>query len=328
MRPTPRAAASEHTGLEKRSDFACGVAPPPSEDCAGTMKELRILKPISKLENLAVLDPLIDVTRKLVLTLVKPRALEDLLHGVPFGHPIHPVLVLVPTGAWASVAVLDLLPGNERAARILVATGVLSALPTAVTGEADWARLHPQQMRVGIVHAATNLTAVSLYSASWLARRAGNEGLGKLLAFAGFAAVGTGGYLGGHLAYRQASGVNHTEDVPHRFPSGWQELAPLAALPEGELVRRVVEGQPLLVHRTGGTVQVLSDVCSHLSGPLHEGQLTIEPGEGACVTCPWHGSTFSLGNGEVLHGPATSPQPVFETRVTGERVEVLLPNAD
>jgi nitrite reductase/ring-hydroxylating ferredoxin subunit/uncharacterized membrane protein len=292
------------------------------------MKELRILKPIAKLENVQALDPLVDVTKRIVLTLVKPRALEDLLHGVPFGHPIHPMLVLVPTGAWASAAVLDLLPGNERAARILVGTGVLSALPTALTGESDWARLHPQQQRVGIVHAAMNLTAVSLYSASWLARRAGNEGLGKLLAFAGFGAVGAGGYLGGHLAYRQAAGVNHTEDVPHRFPSGWQQLAPLADLPEGELTHRVVQGQPLLVHRAGPTVQVLSDVCSHLSGPLHEGQLTIEPGDGACVTCPWHGSTFSLANGEVLQGPATAPQPVFETRVTGETVEVLLPGAD
>lgn len=292
------------------------------------MKELRILKPIARLENVQALDPLVDVTKRIVLTLVKPRALEDLLHGVPFGHPIHPMLVLVPTGAWASAAVLDLLPGNERAARILVGTGVLSALPTALTGETDWARLHPQQMRVGIVHAALNVTAVSLYGASWLARRAGKEGLGKLLAFAGFGAVGAGGYLGGHLAYRQASGVNHTEDVPHRFPSGWQQLAPLADLPEGELTRAVVQGQPLLVHRTGSAVQVLSDVCSHLSGPLHEGQLTIEPGEGACVTCPWHGSTFSLGNGEVLQGPATAPQPVFETRVTGGTVEVLLPGAD
>ncbi|MCU1475022.1 DUF2231 domain-containing protein [Amnibacterium sp.] len=291
------------------------------------MKEFRILKPIAKLENVEALDPLIEVSRKIVLAVVKPRAVEDLLHGVPFGHPIHPMLVLVPTGAWASAAVLDLLPGNERAARILVGTGVLSALPTALTGETDWARLHQQQMRVGMVHAALNIAAVSLYSASWLARRSGNQSLGKLLAFAGFGAVGAGGYLGGHLAYRQASGANHTEDVPHRFPSGWQELGPLVDLPEGALVRKVVRGQSLLVHRTGTEVQVLSNVCSHLSGPLHQGELTMEPGEGSCVTCPWHQSVFSLANGEVVHGPATSPQPVFETRVTGETVEVLLPNA-
>ena len=42
---------------------------------------------------------------------------------------------------------------------------------------------------------------------------------------------------------------------------------------------------------------------------------------------PWHQSTFALRNGEVVHGPATAPQPAFETRVTGDLVEVLLPNA-
>jgi nitrite reductase/ring-hydroxylating ferredoxin subunit len=291
------------------------------------MKELRILKPIAKLEDVAALDPIVNVAKKIVLAVVKPRAVEDILHGVPFGHPVHPVLVLVPTGAWASVAVLDLVPGSERAARLLTGLGVLSALPTALTGETDWARLHIQQQRVGVVHAALNVTAVALYSGSWLARRSGSTGLGKLLAFAGFGAVTAGGYLGGHLSYRQASGANHTEDVPHRFPSGWQPLGPLEDLPERQLAERTVEGQPLLVFRRGRRVDVLSNVCSHLSGPLNEGTLGEDPADGPCVECPWHGSVFSLENGEVLQGPATSPQPVFKARVTGDVVEVLLPNA-
>lgn len=289
------------------------------------MKELRILKPIAKLEDLAVLDPVVNAVKKVVLAVVKPRALEDLLHGVPFGHPIHPVLVLVPTGAWASVAVLDLIPGSERAAKTLVGVGVLSAVPTALTGETDWSRLHIEQQRVGLVHAAFNATAIGLYTASWFARRRGDEGVGKLLAFAGFGVVTAGGYLGGHLSYRQSAGANHTESVPHRFPSGWQELGPIDDLPDGELARKVVKGQSLLVHRTGSSVQVLSNVCSHLSGPLHQGELTVEPGEGACVTCPWHQSVFSLETGEVVHGPATSPQPRFEARVSGGTVEVRLP---
>jgi nitrite reductase/ring-hydroxylating ferredoxin subunit len=291
------------------------------------MKELRILKPIAKLEDVAALDPIVHVAKKVVLAIVRPRAVEDLLHGTPFGHPIHPVLVLVPTGAWASVALLDLVPGSERAARLLVGMGVLSALPTALTGETDWSRLHLQQQRVGVVHAALNVTAVGLYSASWFARRGGKEGLGKLLAFAGFGAVGAGGYLGGHLSYRQSSGANHAESVPHRFPSGWQTLAALEDLPEQRLTERTVEGQPLLVLRRGGRVDVLSNVCTHLAGPLNEGTLDEAPKDGPCVTCPWHQSVFAIENGEVVHGPATSPLPVFETRLTGDVVEVRLPNA-
>jgi nitrite reductase/ring-hydroxylating ferredoxin subunit len=51
-----------------------------------------------------------------------------------------------------------------------------------------------------------------------------------------------------------------------------------------------------------------------------------EDGE-TCVVCPWHRSTFSLRTGEVVHGPATSPQPSFETRVVGGVVQVCLPGA-
>lgn len=293
------------------------------------MKELRFLRPVAKLENAEALDVIVNPVRKAVVGLLSTsRPVEDILHGTPIGHPLHPMLILVPAGAWLSAAVLDLLPGTERASRILIGTGLLAAAPTVASGEADWSRLHPQQQRVGIVHAAMNTTAIALYTASWLARRRGDHGIGKALGFAGAIAISAGGYLGGHLSYRQAAGANHAEDVPHRFPSGWQPLTSLAELPQGELIRREVAGLPLLVHRDGDTVNVLSNTCSHLSAPLDQGELSVDAADGPCVTCPWHASVFTLRTGEVVHGPATSPQPVFETRVSGETVEVLLPNAD
>src|SRR4051812_35804316 len=191
------------------------------------MRELRILKPIAKLENAAFLDPVVNAVKRVVDVVVQPQDLRDALHGVPLGHPLHPVLVLVPTGAWTSSTLLDLVPGGERAARILVGFGLLSAAPTVLAGVTDWSRLHEQQMRVGVVHATANVTAVTLYTASLLARRRGTVTAGKALGLLGYAAVTAGGYLGGHLSYRQASGANHTEEVPHRFPEGWQRLAGL-----------------------------------------------------------------------------------------------------
>jgi nitrite reductase/ring-hydroxylating ferredoxin subunit len=90
--------------------------------------------------------------------------------------------------------------------------------------------------------------------------------------------------------------------------------------------RRVLGGDnddvPLLVLRRGVEVTVLSDRCSHLSGPLHEGEL-----DDGCVVCPWHGSTFRLTDGSVRRGPATAPVPAFDTRVSSGRVEVRLPGA-
>lgn len=288
------------------------------------MRELRILKPITRLEDLTVLDPLVSRIHGVVDAVLKPRALEDVLHGVPAGHPLHPALVLVPAGTWISAAVLDLMPGTSRASRILIGTGVLAAAPAIAAGWADWARSRRPQQRVGLVHAVANETAWVLYAASWLARHRGNDGAGKALAYAGFGLVGFGGYLGGHLGYRQAVGANSADAVLQRFPAGWHVLGPLDGLPQGEPVRVEVAGEPLLVVRRGARVDVLADVSTHLGEPLSDGVLT-DPGHSAATITTTVGSVFDLATGEVVHGPATAPAIRFETRITGELVEVTLP---
>ena len=291
------------------------------------MKPLPALELVTRFEDAEWLDPLAKAVRKAVKKVIPARWARDVLHGVPIGHPVHPLAVQVPIGAWVSAGVLDAVPGGEKAARLLIGVGTASVLPSALAGFTDWSQLHPQQQRVGLVHAAANVTATSLYIASLVQRARGSQGSAKALAYLGLATVSAGGFLGGHLTYRQAAGVNHSEEIPHRFPSGWHPLAPLAELPQGELHKREVAGIPLLVHRDGDTVDVLSDVCSHLSGPLHEGKIKDADGD-PCVVCPWHRSTFSLRTGEVKAGPATSRQPRFETRMNGDLVEVCLPGAD
>ncbi|MEV8000019.1 Rieske 2Fe-2S domain-containing protein [Pseudarthrobacter oxydans] len=305
------------------------------------MKPLPALELVTRLEDAEWLDPVAKKVRKVVKRAIRPKWARDVLHGVPIGHPVHPLAVQVPMGAWISAAVLDALPGNDKASALLIGVGTGAAVPSAVAGFTDWTQLHPQQQRVGLVHAAANITATGLYAASLVARARGSRGGGKVLAYLGLAVVGAGGFLGGHLTYRQAAGVNHSEEIPHRFPSGWQPLAALADLPDGKLHKIVVAEIPLLAYREGESVSVLSDVCSHLSGPLHEGKVkggrlqdrvdqNGGPGDGSdpCVVCPWHGSTFSLRTGEVQAGPATARQPLFETRVSGGLVEVCLPGAE
>ena len=79
---------------------------------------------------------------------------------------------------------------------------------------------------------------------------------------------------------------------------------------------------PVVVIRDGERVHVLADRCSHLSGPLSDGDY-----HDGCLTCPWHGSTFRVADGSVARGPATAPQPVFRTRVSGGIIQVCLPGA-
>ncbi|GAB3110050.1 hypothetical protein GCM10027160_09800 [Streptomyces calidiresistens] len=281
----------------------------------------RFLSAVDRLERYPGADRLIDsIGRRIRALPLGP--VRDVLHGKPIGHPAHPLLVQMPIGAWFSAGVLDLLPGEgrRRAARTLVGVGTVAAVPSAWAGWVDWAELHRQQKRVGLVHAAVNVAAVGVYATSWATRRAGRHTAGRALGWTGFALVGISGALGGHMAYRQASGANHAEEVPHLVGPGWHAIADVADLPVGEPVRRHVDGVPVVVVRESGTtVHVLAERCSHLAGPLSEG--TLEDG---CVRCPWHGSLFRLVDGWNVEGPATSPQPAFDSRIVDGRLEVRL----
>src|SRR2546423_6577553 len=165
---------------------------------------------VERIDNAAALDPAVKAVRNAVNSALPPGPLRDTLNGVWLGHPLHPLLTHVALGLWTGALVLDVVGGKKgrKAADRLIALGVLSAVPTAAAGLADWDDLDPPELRAGLVHAAANTTAVVLFSSSWVARKRGRRGRGFLLALAGSAATTVGGYLGGHLTYRLGAGVN------------------------------------------------------------------------------------------------------------------------
>ena len=99
----------------------------------------------------------------------------------------------------------------------------------------------------------------------------------------------------------------------------------MADLPDGWPVTRRLGYISLFVLRAGDDVHVLTDRCSHLAGPLHQGSIISDDSGETCVVCPWHGSTFRVADGSVVHGPATARQPSFETRVTDDGVLQVRP---
>ena len=170
-------------------------------------KPTAVVRATELIEEADALDPAIDRTREIVGAVLPPGPVRDVLNGAPLGHPAHPIAILVPVGAWISAAVLDFIPGQQKPARTLVGVGLLAVAPAAAAGIADWSILTRKQQRVGIVHWAANLTGVALYSASYLQRRRGKFVSGKVLGLLGLGVVSASGYLGGHLAYRQAANV-------------------------------------------------------------------------------------------------------------------------
>jgi nitrite reductase/ring-hydroxylating ferredoxin subunit len=275
----------------------------------------RPLKIAEDLEHAHVLDRPARGLTGIVLRFLPPGRLKDMLHGVPLGHPAHPPLTDVPVGCWMGAGLLDLIPGTDRASEALVAAGLVGAVPAALTGAADWSALHLEQQRVGLVHSLGTAAATGLFAASLVARLRGRKKGGKILSTAGLVALFGGTYLGGHLAFRLGAGASHAESITHLGPLGWHDLCPLDELPEGWPVHRSLGYISLFVLRYGEDVHVLADRCTHLDGPLHQGRM-VRVDDEICVICPWHGSTFRVSDGAVMHGPATGRQPAFETRLT------------
>lgn len=254
-------------------------------------------------------------------------AVKDLLHGTWMGHPLHPALTDVPVGAWTSALVLDAveeITGNRacgEAARAAIGIGLVGAIGAAVTGIADWQATGGKARNLGFAHGLLNVAATALYATSYAMR--GNNGrkkAGRGLSWAGFAVAMASAHIGGHLVFRNRLGVDHAQRG--EFPSGFTPVLPAAGLSEGQM-KRVDTGEGrVLLARCEGEVHAISEVCSHLGGPLAEGKLN-----GCEVECPWHGSVFSVKDGSVVHGPAAHPAARLEAREQNGQIEVRLRGA-
>lgn len=245
-----------------------------------------------------------------------PATIKDALYGTWMGHPLHPVMTDLPIGFWTSSAALD-AAGMHRGADLTLKLGTISALGTAVTGYAQWHDLQNLEAprRLGALHAMLNVAATACYGASWMLRSRGSRTPGIAFSTTGLAIVAVSGLLGGDLSYKLGIGVSR---VAFNDPEGeWTPVIAAADLEDGRLTRVENGDDPLVMLKDGDAIYAASVTCTHVGGPLDEGERS-----GTCVTCPWHGSEFDLRTGEVVHGPATSPLYAYETRVTGGQVEI------
>ena len=245
--------------------------------------------------------------------------ITNFLHGVWLGHSLHPALTDVPIGSWTAGLVFDLLGRNE-AADAAYAVGSLAALPTALAGTADWLEITDKQRRVGFVHAVINIGGLGLILLSLKERLSGHRRVAVVLSTTGYGLVSLAAWLGGELVYLLGAAVSHNAFEP--IATDFVVAADATGLVDGMLMAGCidVDGQavPLVLLKQGSDIMALSGVCSHAGGPLSEGNLL----NNNCVECPWHHSQFNMRDGSVHRGPATAPQPAYETRIRDGKIEV------
>jgi 3-phenylpropionate/trans-cinnamate dioxygenase ferredoxin subunit len=71
--------------------------------------------------------------------------------------------------------------------------------------------------------------------------------------------------------------------------------------------------------RVGAEIHAIGDRCSHAEASLAEGELfDVE------IECPRHGAAFDLHTGRPVSLPATNPVPVYQTRIEGGDLYLLL----
>ena len=270
-----------------------------------------------RLGELEQLDDLGEQLASAVKQALPAGPAKDVLSGTWLGHALHPLLTDVPIGTWTSAILLDLLGGEdaEDGADRLVGIGILASLPAIASGLSDWADTIGPDRRTGLVHACANSAALTLYGASFLARKSGRRGLGVTLGLLGGGAMGVGGWIGGHLSYGHGVGVNATTfEYP---PSEWTPVLAESDLAEGEPRQVDFGGVAALVTKIDGRISAISNSCTHRGGQLDGGEVS-----GGCVECPIHQSVFSLADGSVVRGPATAPQPTYDVRVKDGQVEL------
>jgi nitrite reductase/ring-hydroxylating ferredoxin subunit/uncharacterized membrane protein len=269
------------------------------------------------IENASQLDPVGDKLTAAIRKALPAGPLKDLLSGTWLGHALHPLLTDLPIGAWSSSLVLDFVGGRRArpAADRLIAFGILTAVPAALTGAADWGDTQTKDRRVGLVHAAANTAALLLYCGSLRARRRGNRIRGLGFSLLGTGALGAGGYLGGHLVFARGLGVDVT--VFEARPPDWVDVAAESDVVDGKPIAVAPAGVEILLARDGGNLLALADRCTHRGAPLHEGKQ-----HDGCIECPWHQSIFRLTDGAIIQGPATTPAPRYEVRARDGRIEV------
>jgi nitrite reductase/ring-hydroxylating ferredoxin subunit/uncharacterized membrane protein len=248
------------------------------------------------------------------------------LNGVWLGHPVHPPLASLATGALGTTVALDalsLLPG-ERTSEVVDASGlasralgvgILASVGAAVTGVTDWQHTHEEDRRVGLVHGLVNSAATALYAMSWWDRHRGRRLRGIALSTLGYGVTVAGSYLGGALVFESGIGIDQSGERLHT--TAWTPVLPASSL-NGKPVRVEVDGVGLVVCQTKpGEVSAFGEFCPHLAAPMADGW--VDRGR---LVCPWHGSRFALESGEVLRGPSAAPLPCYEARLVDGMIEV------
>jgi uncharacterized membrane protein len=136
------------------------------------------------------------------------------------GHPIHPMLIVIPLGLFIAAVVFDALylwqgkPAFAVVSYWNVAGGIIGGLLAAVFGLVDWLAIPSgtRAKRIGLLHGAGNVIVVGLFALALWIRSSGADATPTtnvfLIEVMALVLGAVAGWLGGELVDRLAVGVD------------------------------------------------------------------------------------------------------------------------
>ena len=102
--------------------------------------------------------------------------------------------------------------------------------------------------------------------------------------------------------------------------SPYVKVADTTGFEPGTVKHAEVDGTAIAVANVDGEYFAIESACTHVGGPLAEGEL-----EGSVLVCPWHGGRFDVRTGQVQRPPPRSSARTFAITVQGDEVFVEVP---
>lgn len=96
------------------------------------------------------------------------------------------------------------------------------------------------------------------------------------------------------------------------------KVAKVSEVPEGELKKVDVNGEPVALFRVNGQIYATTNICTHAQCELDQNHLM----HGEEVECTCHGSQFNVKTGANTLPPAAEPLKTYSVSVEGEDVFV------
>jgi uncharacterized membrane protein len=137
-----------------------------------------------------------------------------------FGHPVHPILIVLPLGLFISAVVFDIafwVTGENIFPAISyfnISLGVIGGLLAALFGFLDWLAIPAgtRAQRIGAWHGIGNVVLVLLFGLSWFFRRGAPDfepsALALTFSYTGILLGLVTAWLGGELVFRLDVGVD------------------------------------------------------------------------------------------------------------------------